>query len=343
MKALICEAFAPYKTHEVKDIDPPAMKKGHVRVAVKAAGVNFPDILIVEGKYQFKPPFPFTPGAEAAGIVTEIGEGVEGFATGDRVFFGSIHGCFAEEIVVPVASLFQMPASMSFEQASAVNLVYGTSYHALKDRAELKPGETLLVLGAAGGVGLAAVELGKAMGAKVVAAASSDEKLAVCTEHGADAVVNYAAGFKAMREAADPKARKAALDALKEDFREACGGGADVIYDPVGDALAEPAFRAVNWEGRFLVVGFAGGEIPKLPLNLMLLKSADVRGVFWGQWIARNPEKHRQNVAEFLAMFEAGKIKPRISSSYPLEDFVKAYDDIAERRAMGKVVLTAGS
>lgn len=340
MKALICEEFAPYNTHKVKDVDPPAMKKGHVRVAVKAAGVNFPDILIVEGKYQFKPPFPFTPGAEAAGVVTEVGEGVDGFAEGDRVFFGSIHGCFAEEIVVPAASLFQMPLSMGFEQASAVNLVYGTSYHALKDRAGLKSGETLLVLGAAGGVGLAAVELGKAMGAKVIAAASSEEKLAVCAEHGADEGVTYADEYAAMRAATDPKAYKEAMNALKDKFRKATGGGADVIYDPVGDALAEPAIRALGWEGRFLVVGFAGGDIPKIPLNLMLLKSGDIRGVFWGQWIARNPEAHRQNVAEFLEMFEKGQIKPRISASYPLGDFVKAYDDLAERRAMGKVVLT---
>ena len=340
MKALLCDEFASYKTHKIQEVDPPAIKKGHVRIAVRAAGVNFPDILIVEGKYQFKPPFPFTPGAEAAGIVTELGEGVDGFAIGDRVFFGSIHGCFAEEIVVPAASLFQMPEAMSFEQASAVNLVYGTSYHALKDRAQLKPGETLLVLGAAGGVGLAAVELGKAMGARVIAAASSEEKLKVCAEHGADGGVTYAEEFAAMRNAADPKARKDAMNALKDKFREACGGGADVIYDPVGDALAEPAFRAVNWEGRFLVVGFAGGDIPKLPLNLMLLKSADVRGVFWGQWIARNPDKHRQNVQEFLDMFAKGQINPRISAAYPLEDFIKAYDDLAERRAMGKVVLT---
>ncbi|MEL7464924.1 MAG: NADPH:quinone oxidoreductase family protein [Pseudomonadota bacterium] len=342
MKALICETFAPYATHEVKEVDPPAIKKGHVRVAVKAAGVNFPDILIVEGKYQFKPPFPFTPGAEAAGIVTEIGEGVDGFAEGDRVFFGSIHGCFAEEIVVPAAALFHMPANMSFEQASAVNLVYGTSYHALKDRAALQAGETLLVLGAAGGVGLAAVELGKAMGARVVAAASSEEKLKVCAKHGADEGVTYAEEFTAMREAADGKARKDAMNALKDKFRKATGGGADVIYDPVGDALAEPAIRALGWEGRFLVVGFAGGEIPKIPLNLMLLKSSDIRGVFWGQWIARNPERHRRNVAEFLEMFDKGQINPRISASYPLGDFVKAYDDLAERRAMGKVVLTTG-
>ncbi|MEM8751604.1 MAG: NADPH:quinone oxidoreductase family protein [Pseudomonadota bacterium] len=324
MKALICEAFGPYKTHEVKEAPAPTMKKGHVRVAVRAAGVNFPDILIVEGKYQFKPPFPFIPGAEAAGVVTEIGEGADGVAEGDRVFFGSIHGCFAEEIVVPAASLFKMPEAMSFEEASAVNLVYGTSYHALKDRAALQPGESLFVLGAAGGVGLAAVELGKAMGAKVIAGASTDEKCEVAKAHGADEVVNYS------------------KDDIKETVRKLSGGGVDVVYDPVGDKLAEPSVRALGWEGRYLVVGFAGGEIPKIPLNLMLLKSADIRGVFWGQWIARNPEKHRQNVAEFLEMYAEGKIKPRISAAYPLEEFVKAYDDIAERRAMGKVVLTTG-
>lgn len=322
MKALICEEFAPYAQHKIKEVEPPALKKGAVRVQVKAAGVNFPDILIVEGKYQFKPPFPFTPGAEASGVVIEIGEGVDAFAVGDKVFFGSIHGCFAEEIVVPATSLFKMPEGMSFEQAAAINLVYGTSYHALKDRAALKPGEKLFVLGAAGGVGLAAVELGKAMGATVIAGASTDEKCEVAKAHGADMVVNYA------------------KEDIKDAVRKLSGGGVDVVYDPVGDKLAEPAFRALDWEGRFLVVGFAGGEIPRLPLNLMLLKSADVRGVFWGTWIARNPDKHRQNVAEFLDMFAKGQIKPRISGAYPLEKFVDAYDEIAERRAMGKVVLT---
>ncbi len=322
MKALVCEAFGPYRNHKVKEIDAPAIKPGHVRVAVKAAGVNFPDILIVEGKYQFKPPFPFIPGAEAAGTVSELGEGVTGFALGDRVFFGSIHGCFAEEIVVPAASLFKMPEGMDFETAAAINLVYGTSWHALKDRAHVKAGDKVLVLGAAGGVGLAAVELAKAVGATVIAAAGSDEKLAVTREHGADMTLNYA------------------TEDLKEKVRELSGGGVDVVYDPVGDKLAEPAFRSLAWEGRYLVVGFAGGDIPRLPLNLALLKSAELLGVFWGSWIRANPEKHRQNVAEFLGFWKEGKIRPRISAAYPLADFVKAYDDLAERRATGKVVLT---
>ncbi|MEX2520027.1 MAG: NADPH:quinone oxidoreductase family protein [Paracoccaceae bacterium] len=324
MKALICDAFGPYASHEVKEVAAPAMKPGHIRIGVKAAGVNFPDILIVEGKYQIKPEFPFSPGGECAGVVTEIGEGVEGFALGDKVFYGSGYGAFAEEMVAPAQKVFHIPEGMSFEQASAINLVYGTSYHALKDRAALKPGETLFVLGAAGGVGLAAVELGKAMGATVIAGASTDEKLEVAKAHGADMGVNYA------------------REDIKDAVRKLSGGGVDVVYDPVGDKLAEPSFRALGWEGRYLVVGFAGGEIPKLPLNLALLKSADLRGVFWGQWIARNPEKHRANVAEFLQLFSDGKIRPRISASYPLADFVKAYDDIAERRAMGKVVLTMG-
>ena len=323
MKAVICREFGPYNTHKVEEIDPPAMKKGHVRVAVKAAGVNFPDILIVEGKYQFKPPFPFTPGAECSGEVTELGEGVTGVSIGDKVFFGATHGVFAEEVVVPAVQCFHIPDGMSFEQASAINLVYGTSYHALKDRARLQPGEKLLVLGAAGGVGLAAVELGKAMGATVIAAASSDEKLAVCTEHGADLTLNYAGDVD-----------------LKKAIREVSGGGVDVIFDPVGDRFTEPAFRCLNWEGRHLVVGFAAGEIPKLPINLALLKSAELRGVFWGAWLARFPEAHRKNTEEYLQMFAEGKIRPRISNTYPLADFVKAYDEIAERRAMGKVVLT---
>lgn len=342
MKAVICEAFGPYASHEVKDVDPPAMKKGHVRVAVKAAGVNFPDILIVEGKYQLKPPFPFTPGSECAGTVTEIGEGVDNVAVGDRVFFGSMHGAFAEEVVVPAVQTFHIPEGMSFEQASSINLVYGTSYHALKDRARLQPGEKLLVLGAAGGVGLAAVELGKAMGATVIAAASSDEKLEVCREHGADAVLNYAEEYKALKAADSREAAKAAATALRDRIREVSGGGVDVIYDPVGDKLAEPAFRCLNWEGRYLVIGFAGGEIPKLPLNLALLKASDVRGVFWGAWLRQFPEAHRENTEEYLQMFAEGKIRPRISNTYPLADFVKAYDEIAERRAMGKVVLTIG-
>ncbi|WP_413788564.1 NADPH:quinone oxidoreductase family protein [Paludibacillus litoralis] len=324
MRALICAAFGPYASHEVKDVPAPAMKPGHVRIAVKAAGMNFPDILIVEGKYQIKPEFPFSPGAECAGVVTEVGEGVEGFSIGDRVFYGSGYGGFAEEVVAPAEKVFHIPDNMSFEQGSAINLVYGTSYHALKDRARLKPGETLFVLGAAGGVGLAAVELGKAMGATVIAGASSEEKLEVAKAHGADMCVNYA------------------KEDIKTKVRELSDGGVDVVYDPVGDKLAEPAFRALGWEGRYLVVGFAGGEIPRLPLNLALLKSADIRGVFWGQWVARNPEKHRQNVAEYLQLFSEGKIRPRISASYPLEDFVKGYDDLAKRRAMGKVVLTMG-
>lgn len=324
MKALVCEAFGPYRGHKVQEIAAPAMKPGHVRVRVKAAGVNFPDILIVEGKYQFKPPFPFIPGAEAAGVVTELGEGASGFALGDRVFFGSIHGCFAEEIVVPAASLFAIPEGMDFETAAAINLVYGTSWHALKDRAHVKPGDKVLVLGAAGGVGLAAVELAKAAGATVIAAAGSDEKLAVTRAHGADMTINYA------------------TEDLKEKVRELTGGGADIVYDPVGDKLAEPAFRSLAWEGRYLVVGFAGGEIPKLPLNLALLKSADLLGVFWGTWIRTYPEKHKANVAEFLDFWKEGKIRPRISAAWPLADFAKAYDDIAERRATGKVVLTMG-
>ncbi|MFV0475420.1 MAG: NADPH:quinone oxidoreductase family protein [Pikeienuella sp.] len=324
MKALVCEAYGPYNTHKVKEIDPPALKPGQVRLSVRAAGVNFPDILIVEGKYQHKPPFPFVPGAECAGVITELGEGVTGLARGDRVFVGISNGAFAEEAVAEADKVFRIPDAMSFEEASAINLVYGTSYHALKDRAQLKPGETIFILGAAGGVGLAAVELAKAMGAKVIAGASSEEKLAIAKEHGADMGLNYA------------------KHDIKEKLRELSGGGVDVVYDPVGDKLAEPAFRALDWEGRFLVVGFAGGEIPRLPLNLALLKSADIRGVFWGQWTARNPEKHRRNTEEFLAMFSEGKIRPRISAAYPLADFVKAYDDLANRRAMGKIVLTMG-
>lgn len=321
MKALICEAFAPYKTHAVKEVDPPAMKKGHVRVAVKAAGVNFPDILIVEGKYQFKPPFPFIPGAEAAGIVSEVGEGVEGFKEGDRVFFGSIHGCFAEEIVVPAASLFQMPASMSFEQASAVNLVYGTSYHALKDRAELKPGETLLVLGAAGGVGLTAVEIGKAMGARVIAAASTAEKLAVATAHGAQATVNYTS------------------EKLTERVMALTGDkGCDVCFDPVGGNLFDAALSSLGWGGRILLVGFVGG-VPQIPANRLLVKHRSAMGssLRYFRWHA--PDKLERSVAELLRWHGEGKLNPCITHRLPLERAVEGIRLLTDRQAHGKIVV----
>jgi len=320
MRALICHKFQDYAKQKVETIDPQPIKDGHVRIAIKAAGVNFPDILMTEGKYQMKLPFPFTPGGEAAGIITELGGGVEHLKVGDRVACLVMNGAFATEIVAPAMAVGPI-GDMPFDVAAGLTLVYGTSYYALKQRAQLKAGETVLVLGAAGGVGLAAVELSKAMGANVIAAASTDEKLAVCKEHGADHLINYSGDMDL----------KAAVKAL---------GGCDVVYDPVGDKFAEPAMRTLSWYGRYLVIGFAAGDIPKIPLNLALLKSIDIRGVFWGSWTMKDPKGHMGNMKEIMGMYASGKIKPRISGHYPLEDFTKAFDELTNRRAMGKVILT---
>lgn len=319
MKALTVESFKPYAEHKVQERPSEPMKPGHVRIDVKAAGLNFPDILMVEGKYQIRPPFPFTPGSECAGIITELADDVPHLKVGDRVAAMVQNGAFASEVLSPMMVTWPI-GDMPFETAAGMALVYGTSYYGLKQRGQLQEGETLLVLGAAGGVGLAAVELGKAMGAKVIAAASTDEKLAVCKEHGADETINYTTE--------DLKARVKEL------------GGCDVIYDPVGDKFAEPAMRTLNWYGRYLVIGFAAGEIPKIPLNLALLKSIDIRGVFWGTWTMKDPKSHQANMGEIIAMYKSGKIKPRISNTYPLEDFAKACDELTQRRAMGKVILT---
>lgn len=319
MKALTVESFKPYADHTVQELPSQPMKPGHIRIDVKAAGLNFPDILMVEGKYQIRPPFPFTPGSECAGIITELADDVPHLKVGDRVAAMVQNGAFASEVLAPMMVTWPI-GDMPFETAAGMALVYGTSYYGLKQRGQLKEGETLLVLGAAGGVGLAAVELGKAMGAKVIAAASTAEKLAVCKEHGADELINYSTE--------DLKAR------LKEL------GGCDVIYDPVGDKYAEPAMRTLKWYGRYLVIGFAAGEIPKIPLNLALLKSIDIRGVFWGTLTMKSPKDHQANMGEILGMYKSGKIKPRISNTYPLEDFAKACDELTQRRAMGKVILT---
>lgn len=319
MKALTVESFKPYTEHKVLKRPSAAMKPGHIRIDVKAAGLNFPDILLVEGKYQIKPPFPFTPGSECAGVITELADDVPHLKVGDHVACMVQTGAFASEVLSPMMVTWPI-GDMPFETAAGMALVYGTSYYGLKQRAQLQEGETLLVLGAAGGVGLAAVELGKAMGAKVIAAASTDEKLAVCKEHGADELINYTTE--------DLKAR------LKEL------GGCDVVYDPVGDKYAEPALRSLNWYGRYLVIGFAGGDIPKIPLNLALLKSIDIRGVFWGTWTMKSPKEHQANMGEIIAMYKAGKLKPRISNTYPLEAFSEACDELTQRRAMGKVILT---
>ncbi|MCU0443528.1 MAG: NADPH:quinone oxidoreductase family protein [Microscillaceae bacterium] len=324
MRAVLCKEVGSIQNLVVEEVADLQAAKGKVVITVKACGVNFPDILVCEGKYQFKPPVPFSPGGEVAGIVKAVGEGVNHLKVGDRVFGGLMFGGFAEEVVGDANMFFPIPEGMDFVQASAIMMTYGTSYHALVDRANLQAGETLLVLGAAGGVGLAAVDIGVALGAKVIAAASTADKLAVCQAFGASEVINYA------------------QDDLKDRIKEITQGrGVDVIYDPVGGVYSEPAFRSIAWNGRFLVVGFAsdGNNIPKLPLNLPLLKGAAVVGVFWGSFTMREPKKNMQNFMAMMQMFQTGKLKAHIHATYPLERAVEALQEMAERRVIGKVVL----
>lgn len=321
MKALLCVEHGPPEKLVVRDIALPQPGKSEVRVKVEAAGVNFPDTLIIRNLYQFKPPLPFSPGGEAAGIVDAVGEGVIASKVGDRVLAMIGHGAFAEYLIADVSRIVPIPDAMPFDIAAGFTMTYGTSHHALKQRANIQPGETLLVLGAAGGVGLAAVELGKLMGARVVAAASTDEKLALCREYGADDVINYTD------------------EDLREGIKRTCGAGPDVIYDPVGDKYAEPAFRSIGWNGRYLVVGFAAGEIPKLPLNLALIKGAAIVGVFWGAFTAREPKLHLANMAELLEWLGEGKLKPYISKQFSLDDGAQAIRWMMDRKAMGKVLV----
>lgn len=324
MKAVLCKKLGPPDTLVVEEVPPLEPGPGQVVVGVKAAGVNFPDTLIIQGKYQFKPEPPFSPGGEVAGVIKKIGAGVSSWKPGDRVIAASTWGGFAEEMVADADRLIPMPDAMDFVPASAFILTYGTSYHALKDRAHLQPGETLLVLGASGGVGLAAVQIGKAMGARVIAAASSDVKLAVCRENGADEVINYGTE--------DLRARIKALTA---------GKGVDVVYDPVGGPYSEPALRDMAWNGRFLVVGFAAGEIPKVPLNLALLKGCSIVGVFWGAFTRNEPERNRRNNEELMQLYLAGKVRPHIHATYPLERAAEALNEVMYKRVSGKVVLVA--
>ena len=322
MKAVVCKEWGPIESLTVEEMDSPSAGKGQVVVTVKSCGVNFPDVLIVQGKYQFQPERPFSPGGELSGIVKEVGEGVSQFKPGDKVIASTGWGGFAEEVAVDAARCMPMPDGIEFTTASAFVMTYGTSHHALKQRAELKAGETLLVLGAAGGVGIAAVELGKQMGAKVIAAASSDEKLEICKQYGADEVINYT------------------TEDLKERVKELTGGkGVDVIYDPVGDKFAEPALRSIGWKGRYLVVGFAAGDIPKIPLNLALLKGCQIVGVFWGRFIGEEPDEHRENMAELMQWVATGKLKPLVSGEYKLEEAVQALQDMSNRKVKGKIVL----
>ncbi len=326
MKALLCKQFGPPESLVLEDVASPKPGPGEVVVSVKAASVNFPDVLIIQNKYQFKPPLPFSPGSELAGVVKEVGEGVTNVKPGDRVIAFTTYGAFAEEAKTEATRLLPMPKGMDFPSAASFILTYGTTDHALRDRGRLKAGETLLVLGAAGGVGIAAIEVGKALGARVIACASSDEKLAVCHEHGADDTINYAAGD------------------LREGIKGLTGGkGVDVIYDAVGGPYTEPAFRSIAWRGRLLVIGFAAGDIPKLPLNLPLLKGADVVGVFWGDFTRREPKSFLESARQLMRWFEEGKLKPHVSATFPLEKAAEAMNLLASRKAKGKVVVQIGA
>ncbi len=331
MKAVLSKVTGGPETLVYEDVPALEAKPGTVVIAVKAVGINFPDVLMIEDKYQSKPLRPFAPGGEISGIVKSLGEGVTEVKVGDRVLAQIGNGGLAEEVVCPAGRLTKIPDAMPFDEAAAFILTYGTSYHALKDRGQIKAGETLLVLGAAGGVGLSAVELGKAMGAKVIAACSTQEKVDLAIKHGADSGVVYGRG-------PFDKDGQRSLGAL---FKEACGpDGADVIYDAVGGGYAEPALRSIAWEGRYLVIGFAAGDIPKIPLNLALLKGCDIVGVFWGNWTARNPGLFQDSIAELIAMYGQGKIKPYVSERFTLEHGADAIAHLGSRKAMGKVVVT---
>lgn len=322
MKALLCRQFGPIEQLLLEDVPVPEPGPKQVRIDVKAASVNFPDALIVQGLYQVKPALPFSPGAEFAGVVSAIGEGVKHLKVGDRVIAFGGHGAFAEECVVDAVRVMPLPDDMDFETGASFVLTYCTSLHGLKDLGHLQPGETLLVLGAAGGVGIAAVEIAKAMGARVIAAASSEDKVALCKERGADEVINYG------------------TEDLKDRLK-ALGGerGIDVVYDPVGGAYAETALRALAWRGRFLVIGFAAGDIPKIPLNLALLRERSIIGVYWGDSLRHNPQEQPANMAQLMGWFRAGKVKPVISERVPLAEAAAAIGKMANRQVKGKVVV----
>ncbi len=322
MKAVVCKAFGPPDQLVVDEVESPVPRQTEVRIAVHACGVNFPDTLIIEGKYQFRAEPPFSPGGEIAGEVLEVGERVKHLRPGDRVMTVVPYGGFAEEVVVPAMGCFSFPRDMDFETAAAFPMAYGTSYYALNQRGQLKAGETLLVLGAAGGVGLAAVELGKCMGARVIAAASTDEKLEICKKHGADEVINYSDG--------NLKDKVKALTA---------GQGADVIYDPVGGDLFQQSLSCINWNGRLLVIGFASGTIPEAAANRALLKSCSIVGVFWGASMMREPQAHMENFAQLDTWFAEHRVQPHVSKTYSLEQAPQAMLDMVGRKAIGKLVV----
>lgn len=332
MKALRSHAVGGPETLTLDEIETPAPGTGEVLVAVKACAINYPDTLIIRDLYQFKPPRPFAPGGEISGVVEAVGEGVEGFKVGDKVLGGMGNGGLAEKVILPAGRLFAVPDGVPFEKAASLLMTYGTTIHGLKDRGHIKAGDTVLVLGAAGGVGLSAVELSKAFGARVVAAVSSDAKGEVARKAGADEVVIYS------REEMNKDASKALANA----FKEACGpDGANIVYDIVGGQYSEPALRSIAWEGRFLVVGFPAG-IARMPLNLTLLKSCDIAGVFWGAFTAREPVKYREQVQELFDLMKAGKIDPLVSETFPLERGADAIAKLENREAVGKLVVKMG-
>ena len=322
MKAYVCREFGPVESHKVEEIDDPRAEAGQVVVDVKAAGVSFPDVLIVQGKYQFQPPFPFSPGGEIAGVISEVGEGVVDWKVGDRVIAMTGNGGIAEKVVAFEMTLMPLPETMDFKDGAAFPLNYGTTYHALKQRGQLQSGETLLVTGAGGGVGTTAIEIGKAMGAKVIAAASTEEKLEIAKNLGADETINYSDGE------------------LKEKVKALTDGlGADVIYDPIGGDIFLQCMRCVNWKGRVLVIGFASGPIPEVPTNLALLKGCSIVGVFWGRFTGAEPEENSKNFDELFALHAEGKLKPQITKSYSLDDAAEAISSLENRKATGKVVI----
>jgi NADPH2:quinone reductase len=322
MKAIICSSYGPPENLSLEEIDNPVAGDNEAVVEVYAAALNFPDGLQIQGKYQFQPPMPFTPGSEVGGVVISAGPGLEGFAVGDRVMATPGIGGLAEQVVVKADGLRKIPDSMDFKTAASFAMIYTTSYYGLKQRANLQPGETLLVLGSSGGVGLAAVELGKVMGAKVIAAASSDEKLEFVSQFKPDATLNYGDGE------------------LKERVKQLTDGrGADVIYDPVGGDLFDQACRCINWNGRLLVVGFTSGRIPEYKANLALLKGSSMVGVFLGRFRKEEPAEYEKNFTELLDLYGAGKLKPIVTQSFAVKDYVQAFNIFTERRVMGKVTL----
>lgn len=322
VKAVLCKSFGPIENLVIEEIPSLKPAKGEVIIDVKACGLNFPDTLIIQGKYQFRPDFPFSPGGEISGIIKEIDESVTHLNVGDKVMYGAVFGGFAKEVKANAKDVFKMPPTMDFNTAASSMLTYGTSYHALVNRANLQRGETLLVLGAAGGVGTAAIQIAKELGANIIAAASTDEKLEFCKENGADFTINYN------------------TENLKDIVMEITNGkGVNVIYDPIGDKYAEPALRTIAWKGRYLVVGFAAGEIPKIPLNLALLKGCQIIGVFWGAFVKNEPKQNTENLMTIVKWFAQGKLHAKIYGKYPLERVVEAMHAMTNKEVKGKIVL----